>query len=699
MPLRIPVSVIAVVLAGCAAMPFSDVFPSSVLCAKESKVPDGLPGFDDAIAVIPPATFRASPGLIPIRRWRPRTKGSVRLVGYIQNLSAKTEAEFRVLVDGKKIFSRHLGRTDSIRHGVDILALDLAKHSTVDFLVIGGADSRRAQVAAAFQIVREPHCSRWRADLPTGFPKLTDAQRQTQRKSAQRVLRQIRDASQSGRRRVVVPPGDYLFNANRSRESTLKGLADLEIVAHGATFWFESPQIHALLFHNCRNVTVRGLDIDFTTPPWFQAHITSIDRKNNTLRAALMDGYTPRDADGKEENSGRRKFIFYDAAGGFINHQHIRGEWRRSQDRAGVLCRPNRIPDALRAGDYLVSTIQTGAALRSINCSAMRFEDVNVWSSPGQAVYEGGGEGGNVYLRLRATRRPHTNRLHAFGADVFHLSASDRGPKLDRCESAYGADDNINIHGRFGRVVKRVNDRLYYMQGEYEAGDSIEFRDPSSLTLLGTAKVVAAKKTPDGPSLEINTRYRAKGEFLVELDRALQLPDLSLVVMDGKRSCGNFVIRNCWFHSNFQRTLINGAPGGLIENTTLQNVGHGLCVQFETWGPWMEGPFARDLVIRNNRFLDSPPAGPAISVSMHPPGGGSNRRRMKARPVTNLEISGNYFARTGGIPVSIHNVHGLQVQGNSIDRPPQPPRPDQSDWLYLQDCGKVSVRNNQKTGR
>jgi len=114
--------------------------------------------------------------------------------------------------------------------------------------------------------------------------------------------------------------------------------------------------------------------------------------------------------------------------------------------------------------------------------------------------------------------------------------------------------------------------------------------------------------------------------------------------MDGKRSARGFIIRNCWFHSNFQRTLINGAPGGLIENTTLQNVGHGLCVQFETWGPWMEGPFARDLMSRNNRFLDSPPAGPAISVSMHPPGGGTNRRRREAKPVTNLTITGNYFA-------------------------------------------------------
>jgi len=109
---------------------------------------------------------------------------------------------------------------------------------------------------------------------------------------------------------------------------------------------------------------------------------------------------------------------------------------------------------------------------------------------------------------------------------VFHLSAPDRGPVLDRCESAYSADDNLNIHGRFGRIVQRAGDRRYYMQGAYEVGDNLEFRDQTSVGLLGTAKVVSVEKTPDGPSLAINDKYCAKGEFLVELGQPLTLPGL-----------------------------------------------------------------------------------------------------------------------------------------------------------------------------
>jgi hypothetical protein len=632
-------------------------------------------------------TFEGTSRFIPIRRWSPGAGGSVRLIGSVQKLSPETSAEFRVLVDDREIWSRHFDREDMIRHSFDILTLDLTEDSTVDLLVVGGSRSQWTKVAAWFQIVPEPYTSLWRPDLPTGFPHVTDTERLAQRQMGQAVLQQIRDASASGRKKIVVPPGDYRFHADWHRESTLKNLTDLEIEAHRVTFWFEPPHINALQFVSCRNVTVRGLEIDFTSPIWFQARVTEIDRQAKSIHARLMEGYEPRNARGDLETEGDRTLIFYDSGGRFINHQHSPGKWRIVESGNSVICEDIKragIPDALRVHDYIVGTIRTGAALRSKNCAGMRFEDIKIWSSPGVAVREGGGEGGNVYHKVRATRRPHTNRLHAFGADVFHLVGADRGPVLDRCESAYSADDNLNVHGEFGRIVQQIGDRRYYMQGAYEVGDSLEFRDQATVALLGEASIVSVKKTPDGPSRAINDKYSADGEFLVELDQPLELPELTLVVLDGKRSASGFIIRNCWFHSNFQRTLINGSPGGLIENTTLQNVGHGICIQFETWGPWMEGPFASNLVLRNNRFLDAPPSGPAIAVSMHPPGGGTNRRRLEAKPVKNLSITGNYFTRTDDTTVSVHNVDGLKIQGNHVDS-------ESSEWLYLQDCANVML--------
>lgn len=180
----------------------------------------------------------------------------------------------------------------------------------------------------------------------------------------------------------------------------------------------------------------------------------------------------------------------------------------------------------------------------------MRFENLNVWSSPGMAVNENGGAGGNQYLRVRATRRPFTNRLHAFGADIFHLAGTDRGPTLDRCEMAYGADDTLNIHGSFGRVVQRQDKHRYFLEGAYAPGDTLEFRDPRSAALLGIGKVLSVTAAADGPAVQIGEKFTAKGNHLVELDTPLELEPLSLVVMDGKRSAGGFVLRNCWLHDD-----------------------------------------------------------------------------------------------------------------------------------------------------
>jgi hypothetical protein len=579
----------------------------------------------------------------------------------------------------------------------------------------------------------------WSADRPSGYPEWSEGEKKNRRDAGQAVLKQICTASAAGQKQVVIEPGEYLFNADCSRQSTLDGLHDLEIVAEGVTFWFEPPLMHALLFKNCRDIVLRGLTLDFTVPCWFQAQVLSVDRPANRLCATVMSGYEPMDAEGQPEYSGERAFMFYQADGRFINHRHAPTQWTLEDDGITMQCHSGRfgIPAALQPGDYVVGSLRIGMALRSENCANMRYEMLNIWSGPGAAVWEGPGEGtlpehlsgfstsqdpvvpehrlngGHVYHRIRSTRRPGTNRLHAFGSDIFHLAGSDIGPTLDECELAYGSDDSFNIHGNFGRVVAAEDATQVYLQGVYASGDTLEFRDPESLELLGMAKAVEVHKATAGPVLAINETYEAKSEYLVELDQTLELPPLSLVVMDGKQSNAGFVIRNCWFHDNFQRALVNGSPGGLIEQNLFENLGYGLCVQFETWGPWMEGPFARDLVIRENRFLHCAPEEVVIGVAMFPAGGAD---RWDAMPVTNLKIEKNTIDAASGFPVKIHNVDGVHICDNDIQLAPLSRDVKRADWralqepsniwrqgsirmaerwLDIQDCANVTVRGNR----
>jgi len=359
-----------------------------VMAVGEDQVRAG--DFDDALAKIA-ATVYAKPGQQAMRDWTVLSGGSVRLVGSLQKMSMKADAEVEVQAAGHTIWRQKLAAADSIRHGFDITAYDLEALSKVDFRVMAGRDP--VSVRVAFQIVPEPFVSRWRADLPAGYPKWPDDHKIALRNKGKEVLQMLREASAGKRRQIVIPPGDYLFHADWSRASTLSGLENLEIVAEGVTFWFEPPMVHALLFEKCRNVTVRGLTIDFTIPCWFQARVTEVDRTAKTIRATIMAGYEPRNAKGELEDGGSRALMFYGADGSFINHRHSPGAWQLGEDGRSVVCRDiglSGIPGTLKAGDYVVGTIRTGAALRSVNCAGMHFADVNIWSSPGMAWNRGG---------------------------------------------------------------------------------------------------------------------------------------------------------------------------------------------------------------------------------------------------------------------------------------------------------------------
>lgn len=244
---------------------------------------------------------------------------------------------------------------------------------------------------------------------------------------------------------------------------------------------------------------------------------------------------------------------------------------------------------------------------------------------------------------------------------------------------------------QFGFVVQQVDAQTYYLDGSYEVGDSLEFWDQDTLAPLGTGTVVSAVEVYNGPSVVIDPTHDAVGEFLVTFDQPISLPAVTLVVMDGKRLNENFVVRNSWFHDDFQRTMINGSPRGLFEGNTIQNTGHGLCIFYEITELWIEGPFASDLVVRNNRFLNAPPAttsvntwGAAILVWGSLDSG---------RPVQNLTISGNYFSESVEKPIEINRVDGLQIDGNTIART-STSSPSWTDWLDLKNCINVTIGAN-----
>ena len=133
------------------------------------------------------------------------------------------------------------------------------------------------------------------------------------------------------------------------------------------------------------------------------------------------------------------------------------------------------------------------------------------------------------------------------------------------------------------------------------------------------------------------------------------------------------------------RTLINGAGDGEITGNVIERSAWGLVVHFETW-QYFEGPMARNIRISGNVFREirdllSPHHATAVSVTIVPRNGGYLR---KARPLSNIEITGNYIERPGGFGILLTNTEGATIADNTIVRPMYRPAMAGSDLRAIQ---------------
>ncbi len=615
-----------------------------------------------------------------MRRWKSTVNSSVRIVGWLQKSRGdKSEVVFKIYRDHQLVWSKQCSADDFIPHAFDVAVYDLTVGAKLDFIAYSPKSSKLTTVNWKMQIVTEA-CTAWNPGYPVG-PQFTDAEKQQQRTDGKRLLQQIKEASDRQLQKFRIPPGNYRFRAGWDPDCPIiEGIHDLNIEAEGVTFWMEPPLIWGLLVRKCRNVVFHGLTIDFDPLPFFQAKVVSVDAVHNKVTAEMMPGYEALNADGVVENAGQRVMLFFKPDGLFINNYLLGKSWRRI-DR-NLIEIETEAPDVV-PGCYVAAPLRTGAALRSIECEHIEYVDCNVYASGGMMVMEGGGRGGNVYRRLHGIRRPKTNRLHAFGADGFHMTATEKGPLIDRCEVAHLADDHINLHGFFG-IVSGSSDGRYYFAGSYSpfrVNTKVDFWDWKSIEHIGSATISSAKRVTDTKIAEqilanLDQMSHAHSNELWEiiLDQALNLP-VGTLIDTHTLNCEGYVVRNCWFHDCFNRPfLLNGASGGRVENNTFSNVMHGIEIHYETWGPMTEGQFPNNNTFENNRMIgcslgkassDAYFQGAVMSV-MVPSGGNYLRRSM---PIHNMSFKSNYIEQPGGVPFYATNIDGLVIENNIIDRP------------------------------
>ncbi|WP_248924035.1 right-handed parallel beta-helix repeat-containing protein [Paenibacillus hamazuiensis] len=537
------------------------------------------------------------------------------------------------------------------------------------------------------------------------------------------VYRAIKQCRGIERPTLVFPKGTYRFKPEKAFEKQLfitnhdqrglhkiafplVGMDDLTIDGQGSEFVFYGSII-PFLIENSRNVRLRNMTIDWERPMFEQGEFVratpeSFDIRLSGPRYELNGNRLTVEYDGREEaiwgihevdpetgahayGSGDRlswssfkKLTLEEVGKGIIRFS---GKPRHvPKPGSGALMRLGRRE---HPGIFLKDS------------SDCRIEDVTVHHAPGMGLVAQ--RCADISLRgFNVMRRPGAGRWVTATADAVHFTYCRGRIELEHCLFENQLDDPLNVHGIYARIAERLSDDTLLVQLIHDMqvgveiadpGDDVRFVDNESLLAYAEATVTSVEK--------MNARYT-----VISFDRPL--PDMVKVgnVLENATWSPDLTIRHCTFRSNRARGLLITTPGKvLVEHNVISAPGAGIKISGDA-NSWYESGAVRDVVIRNNTFLDCnycyPDWGNAV-IDIDPEI--EHPERFSICYHRNIRIEHNEFHTFDSGIVSGHSVDGFVFRHNRIRRSGSfPPNADRIYAIELAASRNADISDNVAEG-
>ncbi|MCY3021314.1 MAG: right-handed parallel beta-helix repeat-containing protein [Planctomycetota bacterium] len=518
----------------------------------------------------------------------------------------------------------------------------------------------------------------------------------------------------AGSRKIVVPPGRYRVTPKRQQHLVLKDLQDIEIVADGVEMVC-TETTRALTVSNCRNVTVRGLAIDYDPLPFTQGRIVKLSDDRKIHEVELFEGYPPAEMARtfkyeifKPDTRTLRCEDHYPKKVEVIDPRHIR-----------IINAGGSAKDAEQAGDLIVIGAEYtphGNAGHAVECSGnvnVRLENIDLYASNCFGFLEYNCDG-STYQRCRIDRRPPESdpvkradpRLRSLNADAFHSKHAVKGPAYIECVARFMGDDAVNICGDYHMVTACNGAELRVLaKGSMNiaAGDQVELfaYDGKRLPDAKLAKAERDGKITDAEKAfllkqrmdeGIRTKWNADA-YKVTLDRAVELPMGSLIA-SARRMGNGFVVQGCDFGFNRSRgILIKASDGKVVGNKLTGNWGPAILVSPEYW--WLESGSSNNVEIRDNTISGCR----ARPILVHAQGGQGliSGKLAPAGAHNNIAILNNTISDCPLPNIEVTSTEGLRIEGNTF-RTPKGVKPDQDpatiEAVKTVNCAQVTTDGN-----
>ena len=318
-------------------------------------------------------------------------------------------------------------------------------------------------------------------------------------------------------------------------------------------------------------------------------------------------------------------------------------------------------------------------------CKNVHLENINIYSNPGMGVT--GDECRDISIRhLKVMLRPGTGRWMSCTADATHFAGCRGTITMENCLFEGMGDDATNVRsGHYLLVSERLENNKLRIKTGYrygsdltppETGDKLELSsEDKPLLPYATLTVSSVERDTVNKSLIIGFSEKlpertGKGDAV---GNASSIPVLR--------------IRNCTTIRNRSRGFIIKTRDVIIEDCTFQDITE-CAIALETdINGWWESISSRDVIIRNNRFIDSKfePGYLHGVIEFH-----TMSQTAPAGVYRGITIANNIFLGSAGNIIKIGSADDVDIINNIMDHP-------EEEAIFLYNSSNIRITGNKLT--
>lgn len=459
---------------------------------------------------------------------------------------------------------------------------------------------------------------------------------------------------------------------------------NLIIDGQGSEFVCHGRMIPVALI-NCENITLKNFSIDFEVPALRQLNVLEVDKERGEITAEIYPPGNYRVDNGKLIILGETYEIEPVSAMAF------RPDKRLAYQRRDLNFNPETVteksPDILILKGWDQAAVTSPGerfVLRSYyrpapgifvsECSGVTLENVKVHYAEGMGLLVQNSE--NILLDgfsvcLKGGDDP---RFFTTQADATHFSGC-KGMIVSKNGLYEGmADDAINVHGTYLRVIRRVNDTTLiarYMHSQSwgfkwgDAGDEVQFVEPAKMEVIDNSRNrIKSIKPYDKLGVDGASEFQFVFENLVP----------KAVSEGGKTGIENLtrtpevVFADNVIRNNRARGALFSTPKKVVCESNLFDHTHGTAILLcGDCNGWFETGGCTEVLIRNNRFVNALTAtyqftNAIISIFPEIP----NLKEQKKYFHSGIVIEGNTFETFDRPILYAKSTDGLLFRNNSI---------------------------------